>query len=63
MRAWAQVKVNDNATAGKKPHPRAGQAGVTTAQTPDDATEIEVRFDLDQEAVTIKATDLTVLGG
>lgn len=63
MRAWTQVKVREDAMAGKKPHPRAGQAGVTTAQTADDAAEVEIRFDLDNQAVTVKTADLIVLGG
>lgn len=63
MRAWMQVKVREDATHGKKPHSRAGQAGVTTTQTADDAAEVEVRFDIDNQAETVKVSDLTVLGG
>lgn len=61
MRAWQSVKVRDDAMVGKKPHPRAGQAGQTTAQTADDATELEVKFDTDNVAENVKATDLQVL--
>lgn len=57
MRAWTQVKVtNPN-------HLRHEQAGVTQTATPDTATEVEVKFDLDGAVQTVDVADLQVLGG
>ena len=59
MRAWAQVQVRN------PDHPRVGQAGVTTSQTPDNAEAVEVRFDLPDQAgatlETVQVVDLQVL--
>lgn len=55
MRAWTQVKVKNEKLED------FGRAGTTRQATPDDAKEIDVMLDGDEQTTTFKTTDLEVL--